>query len=278
MLSIGLVSDTHYQDRLFELPVGLRDLWAGADFILHAGDVGELDALDLLGGFAPTIAVHGNDEPERTKQELPCQQLVAAHGVRILLWHSHYSDPIEEKANRKGTWGPKLQRIANRGRQVGARIVIYGHTHVPMVCRCSDVLLINPGALSSGSYFTRQMVSSVGRLQILDDGEANVTLFDVVAKQARVFDVADPEEDFGLLAEQYWDWIVETDLIPVVDALGKIAYENVRAVVRAVVPLYQRCLSDGRMRREDLIKAIRSSDLITPNDKKGILAAIARHR
>ena len=213
MISVGLVSDTHYQDRLFDLPSGLRALWADVDLILHAGDVGRLDVLDLLAEFAPTIAVHGNDEPDRARQELPCQQLITVHGVRILLWHSHYSDPIEEKANRKGPWGPKLARIANRGRQVGARIVVYGHTHVPMICRCNNVLLLNPGALSSGSYFTRQTVSSVGRLQILDDGEADVTLFDVVAKQPKVFDVADPKEDFDLLAEQYQDWIVEPDFL-----------------------------------------------------------------
>lgn len=278
MISIGLVSDTHYQDRLFDLPAGLRDLWDDVDLILHAGDIGELDVLDLFGRFAPTIAVHGKDEPERTRQELPCQQLVAGHGVRILLWHSHYSDPIEEKANRKGAWGPKLECIANRGRQVGARIVVYGHTHVPMVCRCGDVLLINPGALSSGSYFTRQTVNSIGRLQILDDGEAEVTLFDVVAKQPRLFDVADPKDDFGLLAERYQDWIVEADLVPVVYALRKIAYEDVRAVVRAVVPLYERCRSGGLMRRDELIGTIASSDLITMNDKKNIVTATTRHR
>lgn len=71
--SIGLVSDTHYQERLFDVPAGLEELWADADLILHAGDVGDLAVLDLLGTFAPTIAVHGNDEPARTKEILPSQ-------------------------------------------------------------------------------------------------------------------------------------------------------------------------------------------------------------
>ncbi len=274
--SIGLVSDTHYQDRLFNLPTDLGNLWGNVDLILHAGDVGDLDVLDLIGKFAPTVAVHGNDESDRARQNLPCQQLVTVLGLRILLWHGHYSDPIEEKANRKGTWGPKLERIAKRGLEVNAQLVVYGHTHVPMVCRYNDMVLINPGALSSGSYFTRQVICSVGRLQLLADGEIEVTHFDVAKNQAWVLGVAQPEEDFDLLAKQYQEWIVEPSLIPVIGALGKIAYEDVRAVVRTVVPLYRNCLSDGPMRREDLVRTISDGDLITPNDKKNILAAISQ--
>ncbi len=117
--SLGLISDTHYQDRLFELPAGLGKLWGEVELILHAGDVGELDVLDLLSQFAPTVAVHGNDEPDYVKQKLPARQLIAVHGLRILLWHSHYPDPVEEKARRKGLWGPRLERIAEQDYPAG---------------------------------------------------------------------------------------------------------------------------------------------------------------
>jgi len=168
--AIGLISDTHYQDRLFDMPDSLWDIWRDVDLILHAGDVGELDVLDILSKYAPTIAVHGNDDPDHIKQDLPYQQIVTVRGIRILLWHSHYVDPVEEKANRKGVWGPKLARIVDRGHEVDAQIVVYGHTHVPMIYQHEDVILINPGALASGSYFTRQKISSVGKLHIYASG------------------------------------------------------------------------------------------------------------
>jgi putative phosphoesterase len=113
--SIGLISDTHYQDRLFNLPPGLADVWTNIDLILHAGDIGDLSVLNLLSKFAPVIAVHGNDEPDDVLKELPYQQIVAIRGTDILLWQSHYPDPEEEKSKRKGAWGPKLERIAVRG-------------------------------------------------------------------------------------------------------------------------------------------------------------------
>lgn len=93
-----------------------------------------------------------------------------------------------------------------------------------------------------------------------------------------MFDVADPKDDFGSLAEQDQVWIVELDLIPVVDALGKIVYEDIRAVVCAIVPPYERCLSGSLLCRDALLRTIAFSDLITLNDKKSILATIDRHR
>jgi uncharacterized protein len=274
LASIGLISDTHYQDRLFDLPPGLADAWTNIDLILHAGDIGELSVLDLLSKFAPVIAVHGNDEPEDVIKELPGQQIVVINGLRILLWHSHYPDPEEEKAKRKGTWGPKLERIAERGREVSAKIVVYGHTHVPMIYRHGDIRLINPGALSSGSYFTRQLVASVGRLQILANGELDVALFDVATGHVREFIVANPDDDFNLLADQYQDWMVEPDLIPDVSALRRLTYENVRAIVQELVPLYKRCLMEGIMLRKDLIEVVRFSNMITSKDKRKVLAVI----
>jgi uncharacterized protein len=272
--SIGLISDTHYQDRLFNLPPGLADVWTNIDLILHAGDIGDLSVLDLLSKFAPVMAVHGNDEPDNVLKELPYQQIVAISGFGILLWHSHYPDPEEEKSKRKGAWGSKLERIAVRGCEVNAKIVVFGHTHVPMIYRQGDMLLINPGALSSGSYFTRQLVASVGRLQILANGELEVALFDVATGRVREFKVANPAEEFNLLADQYQEWIVEPDLIPDVGALRRLTYENVRAIVHELVPLYKRCLIEGIMLRKDLIEAIRSSNLITSNDKRNVLAVI----
>lgn len=272
--SIGLISDTHYQDRLFDLPQNLADLWSDIDLILHAGDVGELDVLDRLSEIAPVIAVHGNDEPDYVRRELPLQQIIGVNGVRILLWHSHYPDPIEENFNRKGVWGPKLGRIARRGREVSARVVVYGHTHIPLISNQEGILLINPGALAAGSYFTRQTALSVGRLQIHANGEIDFMHFDLATGQGKEFKTADGDDDFNLLADQYQEWIVEPGLIPIISRLRKITYENVRAVVCAIVPLYRRCLSDGLMQREDLVEAIQSSERITPLDKRNALHAI----
>jgi putative phosphoesterase len=242
--TIGLVSDTHYHDRLFALPVRLAKALAGVDLILHAGDVGELAVLDELSALAPVVAVHGNDEPAYVQRDLPYEQLVAVGGVRILLWRSHYRDPAEERAMRLGPWGPKLARLAARAREVGARVLVYGHTHVPCVYHEDGILLVNPGALASGTYFTRQVVASVARLEI-GAGACAVTHINLATGQVCAFPAPAPDDNFRVLGDRYQEWIVAPELVPAVGALRVIPYEDVRAMMRAHVPLYRRCLESG---------------------------------
>lgn len=165
--SIGLISDTHMPDRWRHLPDTLIDIFAGVDLILHAGDVGKLTVLDTLAEIAPVVAVHGNDEEAEAVAALPYQQVIAIDGHRILLSHFHYPDRAEEMASREiDAWEPKLRHRADRAKQHGADIVVFGHTHIAMAVEFEDVLLINPGAIASGGHFVRQTVQTVARLEL----------------------------------------------------------------------------------------------------------------
>jgi putative phosphoesterase len=275
VLSIGLLSDTHFRERLFDLPERLAQIWSGVGLILHAGDVGDEQVLDLLAGIAPVAAVHGNDDTESAKRRLPGRLAIALSGHRILLWHSHYPDPEEERSRRVDPWGGKLERIAAHGAESGADVVVYGHTHVPMVSRHGDILLVNPGALASGSYFTRQAVPSVGRLTIAADGMLSAVHFDVRTGQAREFPQAGAEDAFGTLGDLYQEWMVEPDLLPDVEKFRDIRYRDIRSVVRAFIPAYRRRYPDGLLRRSDLIAAFRQSDGVDPSDRQAVLEVLA---
>jgi putative phosphoesterase len=273
--SIGLLSDTHYQERLFHLPDRLKDLWPGVELILHAGDVGDLRILDELGRIAPVVAVHGNDDPEDTHRILPEQQVLAIRGHRILLWHSHFADRSEEIRKRNDIWGEKFRRIASHARDAGADVVVYGHTHVPMVSRHEGTLLVNPGALASGSYFTRQVIPSAGRLELADGEESKAVLFDLRTGQARDFPAADPAEDFGRLGNTYQEWSAEPEMIPDLEKLRKIEFHDFRSVVRAIIPEYRRLHDTGLLRRENLMEAFQSAAGLDPTDREKIISALA---
>jgi hypothetical protein len=168
---IGLIADTHLPQRLSALPEAVFSALAGVDLILHAGDVGELRVLDSLSAIAPVLAVHGNDETEEAQRELPYQQLISVGGLRLLLTHAHYPDRAEEMAARRDDrWATKLERRAAMGRRAGAQIVVFGHTHIPFALTWGDTILVNPGGIASGNYFTRQLLRSVARLLIDADG------------------------------------------------------------------------------------------------------------
>jgi len=177
---IGLISDTHMPTRCAALPPAVLDVLRGVDVVLHAGDVGELWVLDRLSAIAPVVAVHGNDESADAQRELPYQQIVAVGGQRILLTHAHYPDRAQEMESRKDDgWQPKLARRASMGKRAGTRIVVFGHTHIPMVVEYDGILLVNPGAIASPNPTTRQRIQTIAILSIRDDGAPFVTHVDL---------------------------------------------------------------------------------------------------
>lgn len=177
---IGLLSDTHIPARWNQIPETLPNIFKNVDLLLHAGDVGELWVLDQLSEIAPVVAVHGNDEPQVAIDSLPLTQIVTIAGIRILVWHSHYPDWIDEMESRRiPELKSKLERVARYGRRVGASIVHFGHWHIPLHCEIEGVTLVNAGGIASGNFVTRQLIQTVALLTIEDDGRCHITHYDL---------------------------------------------------------------------------------------------------
>lgn len=208
--AIGLISDTHIPHRLAALPPALFSIFQGVDLLLHAGDVGQLTVLDQLSAIAPVIAVHGNDDTAEAQRELPYQQVIPIHGQRLLLWHSHFPDRIDEMDSRRhDDFLPQLDRSIARARRCGARVVVFGHWHIPLVYETPDVMVINPGALASGNPFTRQLRQTVALLFLRDDGQPFVSHVDLAAPERIYTPVTDWSVSFSTAALPYSASILE---------------------------------------------------------------------
>jgi putative phosphoesterase len=180
----GLISDTHMPKRWLEIPAAVYDIFRGVDLVLHAGDVGELWVLDRLSEIAPVVAVHGNDETAEAQRELPYQQIVAVGGQR-----------------------------ARQARDAGATIMVFGHLHIPFARRFEDVWLINPGAIASGSAFTRQTRQTVALLYWRDDGQPFVVHVDLAEPHHPYEPVSNWEAGFRAAANRYSESIITPRLL-----------------------------------------------------------------
>jgi putative phosphoesterase len=148
-LTIGLISDTHGLLRS-DVATAFRDV----DIILHAGDVGNLDVLVELRLLAPVQAVYGNVDDPWTPG-LDEMQWLTLEGWSLAVTHGHL-----------------LRRLTPDTllRQIDADIIVYGHTHRPLVHRADGRLVVNPGAAGPRRF---DVVPSVARL-VLAPGRADV--------------------------------------------------------------------------------------------------------
>jgi putative phosphoesterase len=240
----GLVSDTHLPERLDRLPEVLFDVLAGVDVVLHAGDVGVLRVLDDLSAIAPTVAVHGNDDTAAAQRELPYQQVISLAGQRIVVSHTHHPDRAEEMAARRDdAWGPKLSRRAAFGRRAEARIVVWGHAHIPLAAWHEGVYLVNPGALASPSYVTRQTRRTVALLFVRRDGMPFARHVDLAAPEG----VYDPAIDLAAGFRAALEGVCESLLAPDLDAAWKAHWPRAQALDPAArAPLLQALLRAAR--------------------------------
>jgi hypothetical protein len=153
---IGLVSDTHGLIR-----DGLFDALAGVSQILHAGDVGGRQVLDALGTIAPVLAVYGNVDP--IDGLLPESIAIDAGGLSIHVSHGHeLGSPVPAKL---------LARYQ-------ADVIVFGHTHRPLVHRDGARLVVNPGAAGPRRF---DVTPTVAILRIFD-GTAQVEIVPVKGK------------------------------------------------------------------------------------------------
>ncbi len=157
-MRIGLISDTHGLLR--------NEVYAafeGVDEILHAGDVGDASILGELEVIAPVQAVYGNvdgwDVREAAVEALELERL----GHRIAVIHGHQ-------------WGsPRPEHLLER--YPGYAVIVYGHTHQPLVTTIAGALIVNPG--SAGQRRFRLPVSAA-LLEIREGRAPRARLIDLL--------------------------------------------------------------------------------------------------
>ena len=131
-MKVGIISDTHIPSRAKFIPPKVIECFQDVDRILHAGDLAESSVIEELSALAPVIAVRGNMDLGNDVSSLPEEVVLDLHGVILGMVHDS---------------GSKDRRRANlRKRFPEARVVVFGHSHQPLVEDEDGLLLLNPGS------------------------------------------------------------------------------------------------------------------------------------
>ncbi len=152
---IGVISDTHIP-HFKKLPDAIWEYFAGVELIIHAGDLSVLRVLDELETIAPVVAVQGNIEYEEVVAKLPIKREIMVGYCRIGIVHI-----LGDSHNRVKVARQEFPK---------ARVVVFGHSHIPYNQEHDGQLLFNPG---SATDRRRQPRCSIGMLYV-DDEEKSV--------------------------------------------------------------------------------------------------------
>jgi putative phosphoesterase len=129
---VGLISDTHIPTRAQKIPLEVFDIFKNAAYIVHSGDLVQLEVIDELEQIAPVIAVHGNMDGIDIHEKLPPINSLKVYEWKIGIVHGS-----------EDLFGRKMHKTAEENK---FNVLVYGHTHRPSIKWENNVLLINPGS------------------------------------------------------------------------------------------------------------------------------------
>ena len=126
-----VISDTHGRTENLDK---ILPLVKPLDQLIHLGDVSrDEDYIEAI-AECPCCFVCGNNDFYST---LPKERLIKLNGVPMFLTHGHYYYVNSRK-----------DFIRSAAIQRGAKIALFGHTHVPYLEEDGEILVANPGSLS----------------------------------------------------------------------------------------------------------------------------------
>ncbi|MGE3524903.1 MAG: metallophosphoesterase family protein, partial [Gemmatimonadales bacterium] len=126
------------------------DIFREVDLILHAGDIGPVSLLEDLEAIAPVKAVYGNTDGWEVRHRVPELIQERIEGFDFVLVHGHqFGSPTPEALNRT---------------YPDAEVIIYGHTHRPLLTSVDVVVTVmNPGGAGQRRF---DLPPSVGIIEL----------------------------------------------------------------------------------------------------------------
>lgn len=129
-MKVLIVSDTHKCNGNFYKVLGEQK----PDLVIHCGDAeGSEDELEAAADCPVRIVLGNNDFFSHLPRELTLD--IGSYKVWVVHGHNYYVSMGNERLKREAS-------------DRGFDIVLYGHTHRPVVDAEGDVIAVNPGSLS----------------------------------------------------------------------------------------------------------------------------------
>lgn len=110
-----------------------------ADAVAHTGDFTTAAVLHAFGAASAELhAVAGNNDEPAVRERLPARAVFAAEGLTVAMVHGHEHS---------------VEALSLLGREAGADLVVFGHSHHPGVEATDGPVLLNPGSHAEPRWY-----------------------------------------------------------------------------------------------------------------------------
>ncbi|MDY7000851.1 MAG: metallophosphoesterase [Thermodesulfobacteriota bacterium] len=138
-MKIAVISDTHLHEPRPWLEAVYDKHLAGADAVLHCGDMTGKPTWAFLNRHPAFHAVAGNMDDRSLKGGLESRLSLDLAGLRVGMTHGWGVIPF-------GLWKKVAESFGP-----GYDLICFGHTHTPKKDDYQGTLVLNPGSLREGS-------------------------------------------------------------------------------------------------------------------------------
>ncbi|GAA0492939.1 metallophosphoesterase family protein [Salinibacillus aidingensis] len=133
-MKIIVTGDTHISGKNKPLPHRLLTACEEADLIIHTGDWKSPEIYQTLREYAEVKGVYGNVDGEEITDQFPIKDRLDVKGYKIGIVHGHGEKKTTEK------------RAIEAFQEDMPDILIFGHSHIPLIRYFKKTLLMNPGS------------------------------------------------------------------------------------------------------------------------------------
>lgn len=133
-MKIGVISDTHFTKRSEDILKIIDKYFSDVDMIIHVGDFNSPEVIDNIRKKKKFAGVYGNNDSSGVKAYLREKDMINIEGYKIGMYHGH--------GDKKTT----MDRAYNEFKDSKVDIIIFGHSHKPIIETKNKILMINPGS------------------------------------------------------------------------------------------------------------------------------------
>lgn len=156
-MKILIISDSHGMTSKLEK---VMEKAGKADMLIHLGDVErDVEYIRKHAGCETHIIAGNND----FNGNIPKEEILQIGKYKVWITHGH---------RYHVNWD--LDVIADEAASLGMDIVMFGHTHVPVVAYKDNVILVNPGSIAFPRQDNRK--TSYMIMELDGEGEAHFTI------------------------------------------------------------------------------------------------------